>query len=498
MNFRSILASFVGEDRRGRTAVVFHQRGYTYEGLFRFAAMIVGSIKGVSKDLRILILVKNPLAHIVACLAADSVAEVVGHLHPGTDPRLLDQLANEFKPDVLITDLAPLVEYAGISSKIPQVLSLEEIGLENPPEDFALRVLQPGRKGTPTSTILFTSGSVGLPKGVVLPEDNIPRNAETIRNVLSLTQHDVGAMFGPLTMGMNQIYVFAHLLCGAAMVLEENFLSPNDVLADFVKYGVTGFSTIPSAIDIMLTRCEPRLLDALPLRYIRIGAGRFLAEKIRALQQRFPGLRVFKTYGLTEIGLATVLDSDDPEAAYDSVGKSAEGVTVEIVNEEGASLPPYSTGEVVVSGAHQMREYYHDRRETAATLKGGRIHTGDLGYQDCHGNVFITDRLKDMLKIAGESIHPGKIEEVVGRMRGVLEAVAIAIEDPVTGEAAEVFVEPDGTAGISPGDILKHCRSELPSRLVPKSVVIMEKLPRTASGKVDRLKLKARRNFDSS
>ena len=498
MNFRSILSSFMGEDRRRRTAVIFHQRGYTYEELFGFAAVLAGDLKGISKDLRILVQVKNPLAHVVACLAADTVAEGVGHLHAGTEPRLLVQLASEFKPDVLITDLTPLAESDEIGSKIPKVLSLAENWLESPPQDVALRVFQGAQKGTPTSTVLFTSGSAGLPKGVVLPEENIPRNAETIRNVLSLTEHDVGAMFAPLTMGMNQIYVFAHLICGAAIVLEENFLSPNDRVADFAKYGVTGFSTIPAALDIMLARCDSRVLEALPLRYIRIGAGRFPAEKIRALQQRFPGLRVFKTYGLTEIGLVTVLDSDDPAAAYDSVGKPADGVAVEIVNDDGTSLPPYSSGEVVVSGAHQMREYYHDPGETAATLKGGRIHTGDLGYQDRQGYVFITDRLKDMLKIAGESIHPAKIEEVVGRMRGVIEAAVVAIEDPVTGEAAEVFVEPDGTAGISPRDILKHCRSELPARLVPKSVVIVEKLPRTATGKVDRIKLRAQRNFDSS
>ncbi|UCD81077.1 MAG: acyl--CoA ligase [Desulfobacterales bacterium] len=490
MNLRSILSGFMREDRRRRTAVIFRGRGYTYEELFGYTAVLAGKIKAVSNGLRILVQVQNPLTYIVACLAADTTADVVGQLHAGSDWRLLSRLADEFTPDILITDLKSSAASDEIGSKIPDVLSLPEIWPDSPAQDAAASLFRAAPKEAPTSTVLFTSGSTGLPKGVVLPEDNIPRNAQTIRHVLALGEHDVGAMFGPLTMGMNQIYVFAHLIAGAAIVLADNFLSPNDIVADFAKHGVTGFSTIPAAIDIMLTRCEPRVLDALPLRYIRIGAGRFSAEKIGTLQERFPGLRVFKTYGLTEIGLVTVLGPEDPAAAYDSVGRPMAGVAVEILDDDGASLPPYSTGELVVSGAHQMREYYRDHEETAATLKEGRIHTGDLGYQNANGYVFITGRRKDMLKIAGESIHPARIEQIVAGMKGVRDAAAIAIEDPVTGEAAKVFVEPDGTAKISPRDILQHCRSELPGRLVPKSVKIVDRLPRTASGKVDRLKLR--------
>lgn len=496
MNLRSLLPYFIMENMRHRTAVIFRKQRYPYSELFGYIAVVAAKIKAISGGPRILIQVKNPLAYIVACLAADTVGDVIGQLHVGTAPRLLCRLAGDFKPDILITDLKHIADDEKIGSKIPRVLLLTRIWPEKPPEDVALSAFQSAQKGTPTSTVLFTSGSTGLSKGVVLPEDNIPRNAETIRNVLSLSEHDVGAMFGPLTMGMNQIYVFAHLLCGAAILLEEGFLSPNDIVADFAMHGVTGFSTIPAAIEIMLTRCEPRVLDALPLRYIRIGAGRFSAEKICTLQQRFPGVQVFKTYGLTEIGLVTALGPDDPAAAYDSVGKPVDGVTVEIVDGDGMPLASLTPGKVVVSGTHQMREYHQNPQETAATLKDGRIHTGDLGYQDRNGYVFITDRQKDMIKIAGESIHPAEIEQVVGKVRGVLEAAVIAIEDPITGEAAKVFVECDGALKISPHDILRHCRSKLPGRLVPKSVVIVKRLPRTSSGKVDRLKLRAHRNYD--
>ncbi len=413
-------------------------------------------------------------------------------LHVSTEHRLLQQLLDDFKPNVLITDLEHIAKDEGISSRIPQVLLLTEIWPENPLTNVrgsASEFRRWGQRQTQTSTVLFTSGSTGLPKGVVLPETNIPKNAEIISNLLTLCEQDVGALFGPLTMGMNQIYVMAHLMSGAAILLEENFLSPNDIAANFAKHAVTGFSTIPAAIDILMTRCEPRVLDTLRLRYIRIGAGRFPKDKVRMVLERFAGIQVIKTYGLTEIGLATVLDSDASSAVCDSVGKAVADVTVEIVDEDGLPLPPYAKGEVVVSGAHQMVKYFNNRQETAATIRNGRIHTGDLGYKDRDGYLFITDRLKEMIKIAGESIHPGKIEQVIGRIKGVIDAVVIPVEDPIMGEAAKAMVETDPAAVLSSQDILKHCRNHLPSRLVPKSVVVLNKLPRTASGKVDRKQL---------
>lgn len=497
MDLHSLLLSIVDKDKQHRTALFYDQRSYTYDDLLGFVERVIAEINRMACDPDILILVQNPLNYIIACLASDIAGVISYKLHHGTNATSLFQLVNDIEPDIMMTDLKHIAEDEQICSRVPNVLLLSQKLLSSPIQNHCLDANLLTKKNNRTSTVLFTSGSTGKAKGVWLPEHNIPRNVEIIRDVLSISEHDVGAIVGPLTMGMNLIYVYAHLSSGAAILIEEGFLSPNDTIEHFISHKVTGFSTIPVAVNIMLTRCDRRKLNALSLRYIRIGAGRFTTENFSILKRQFSNLQVFKTYGLTEIGLVSVLCSDDPITVLDSVGKPVPGVKIDVVSNNGLPLPPFSEGEVVVSGKHQMLAYYQNQQDTAAVIKEGRIYTGDIGYKDHNGFLFITDRRKNMIKIAGESIHPGEIENVICRIRGVSDAAVIAMKDTITGEAAKAFVEMENSTDLTSNDILKHCRLKLPVRIAPRSVKIVEKLPRLASGKIDRHKLKRLADTDA-
>jgi long-chain acyl-CoA synthetase len=338
----------------------------------------------------------------------------------------------------------------------------------------------PPADGQPVACVNLTSGTTGAPKGVLLPPRNLLRNAELFAKYFGLRPEDRTCLVLPLYFGMNKIALLAHLRLGATVILESGFATPNTALAAMSRDSATGLCAVPAACHALLARGDLRRYPQPHLRYLRIGAGRVSAALMEALRRAFPAADIFTTYGLTEIGLVTCLSADEHARRPDSVGRPIEEVEVTVT---GGGAGP---GEVVVRGDHAALGYGGDRDATAAVFREDGIHTGDLGRLDKAGYLFLTGRLKELIKSGGENVHPGEIEAVLLAHPAVADCAVVGTPDPWLGEAVRAYVAlRPGAVGDGPA-LMRHCVQALPPIRRPKRIVIMESIPRNAVGKVIR------------
>jgi len=336
------------------------------------------------------------------------------------------------------------------------------------------RTKRPGEE--PAACVNLTSGTTGAARGVLLPDRNLLRNAELFAKYFGLRPDDRTCLVLPLYFGMNKIALLAHLRLGATVLLEEGFATPNTALQSMSRESATGLCAVPAACHALLARGDLERYPQPHLRYLRIGAGRVSAALMDGLRRAFPGADVFTTYGLTEIGLVTCLSAGEHARRPDSVGRPIEEVQVTVA----------ADGEVVVRGAHAALGYEGDPEATAEVFREDGIHTGDLGRLDEEGYLFLTGRLKDLIKSGGENVHPAEIEAALLAHPAVADCAVVGTPDPWLGEAARAYVAlRPGTAGDVPA-LMRHCVEALPPIRRPKRIDILERIPRNAVGKVIR------------
>jgi acyl-CoA synthetase (AMP-forming)/AMP-acid ligase II len=341
----------------------------------------------------------------------------------------------------------------------------------------------PAERADPTgeavACVNLTSGTTGAARGVLLPDRNLLRNAELFAKYFGLRPDDRTCLVLPLYFGMNKIALLAHLRLGATVLLEEGFATPNSALASMSRESATGLCAVPAACHALLARGDLERYPQTRLRYLRIGAGRVSTALMDSLRRAFPAAEIFTTYGLTEIGLVTCLSSDEHARRPDSVGRPIDEVDVRVAG-NGAE------GEVVVSGGHAALGYEGDPAATAETFHADGIHTGDLGRMDEEGYLFLTGRLKDLIKSGGENVHPAEIEAVLLAHPAVADCAVVGTPDPWLGEAARAYVAlRPGSAGDAPA-LMRYCVEALPPIRRPKRIDILERIPRNAVGKVMR------------
>jgi acyl-CoA synthetase (AMP-forming)/AMP-acid ligase II len=279
--------------------------------------------------------------------------------------------------------------------------------------------------GEPVACVNLTSGTTGTAKGVLLPERNLQRNAELFAKYFGLRPDDRTCLVLPLYFGMNKIALLAHLRLGATVLLEPGFATPNTALFAMSREAATGLCAVPAACQALLARGDLQRHPQPHLRYLRIGAGRVPAALLDGLRRAFPAAEIFTTYGLTEVGLVTCLSADEHARRPDSVGRPIAEVALRIEGHGGAE-----PAEVVVRADHAALGYDGDSVATAQVFREDGIHTGDVGRLDEAGYLFLTGRLKDLIKSGGENVHPAEIEAVLLAHPAVADCAVVGVPDP--------------------------------------------------------------------
>jgi acyl-CoA synthetase (AMP-forming)/AMP-acid ligase II len=340
------------------------------------------------------------------------------------------------------------------------------------------------------ATIIYTSGTTGRPKGVMLSHGNLAANTASIVRYLGLQAVDRGVAVLPFQFSYGNSVLHTHLAVGAELLVEDSFAYPHAVLQRMVDEGVTGFSGVPSTFALLLARCRLRDFDLRCLRYVTQAGGPMRQATIRELRTQLPAVRLFIMYGQTE---ATARLSYLPPERLDdkpgSVGIAIPDVDIAVMRSDGTQANAGEAGEIVARGPNVMQGYLDDAVATRETLRGGWLHTGDIGYLDDDGMLFVTGRATEMIKVGAFRISPQEVEEVIGAMPGVAEVGVTAVPDDIQGQAIKAVVVLRPGERLDIRSIKAQCRRQLATYKVPKIVEFSAALPYTATGKLQRLRL---------
>lgn len=346
------------------------------------------------------------------------------------------------------------------------------------------------RAGLPLA-ICYTSGTTGRPKGAVIDQFTVAFRALKLMYDLRLGPDDVMHMTTPMFHISCLILSLAAIQRGATQVIVPQF-DYEATTAAMLRHRVTFINTVPTILSMMLARADfrPEILSG--LRLIMYTAAPMSLPLLRKLASVYKGDLV-QFLGQTEDLPQTVLTPEDHRNALagiaphrlESVGRPCANVELMICNDAGEALPPGDIGEIVTRGATAMSGYWNLAEESARTLKDGWIFSGDLGYRDEDGYVYLAGRKKHMIIRGGENVYPSEVEPVLLDAPGVRDAVVLGLPDDTWGEIVVAAVVPDGPSPDATA-IIGHCRSRLASYRCPERVVFVDELPLNAAGKVVR------------
>jgi long-chain acyl-CoA synthetase len=336
--------------------------------------------------------------------------------------------------------------------------------------------------------LIYTSGTTGKPKGIMSAHCNIDFATGSIIKYLENVPEDIIICSLPLSFDYGLYQMLMAFKIGGTLVLERSFAFPGHFLNQIAAEKVTGLPGVPTLFSILL-RMNLESFDLRSLRYVTSTGAVFPARQIHDLVSRLPWATFYSMYGVSETKRALYLPPQELGSRPDSVGVAIPGTEVWIVDESGDRLGPDRVGELVIRGPHVMQGYWRDSELTAQRFRRGPLpgesvfYSGDLFRMDSEGFMYFVGRKDEMFKSRGERVAPREIEDVLCALPGVEDAAVIDVADPILGQAVKAFVVSNG-AGLTERDIILHCREHLEDYLVPKYVVLVDSLPKSANGKV--------------
>jgi acyl-CoA synthetase (AMP-forming)/AMP-acid ligase II len=333
--------------------------------------------------------------------------------------------------------------------------------------------------------LMYTSGTTGRPKGVMISHANLAwKNLAHIIE-FGFTDADLGLACGPLYhVGALDLTTTSLIAAGATTIIHRSF-EATAVVDELERSRVTTVWLAPAMVNAIMALPDIEQRDLSSVRLVINGGEKMPIPLIERIQRTFPSAWFADAYGLTEtVSGDTFLDRNNLVSKLGSVGRPCLYLELDIWDEQGGSLPAGERGEIVMRGPKIFKGYWRDPDATAAAFAGGWFHTGDIGVRDDDGYLFIVDRFKDMIVSGGENIASSEVERVLYEHASVLEAAVVGRPDDRWGEVPVAFVvlRPDRVA--TADDLLEHCRTQLARFKVPKEVTFLQALPRNPSGKV--------------
>jgi len=343
------------------------------------------------------------------------------------------------------------------------------------------------------ASLMFTSGSTGRPRGVMVSHRNIIANTESIVQYLHLTKNDRIMTVLPFHYCFGTSLLHTHLGVGASLVIDPRFMYPEKILERMAQTECTGFAGVPSHFQILLRKSSLRKKTFPHLRYVQQAGGHLAPSVVRELREALPAAQIFVMYGQTEAtARLSYVSPEHLDVKSGSIGKAIPGVTLRVLDQSGADVPPGQIGEIVAEGANVTRGYWCEPEESARCFRDGRLYTGDLGTVDEDGFIYVLDRAKDFLKCGGKRISCRQLEETLLEFDELLEAAVVGVKDDILGEAVKAFVVSRNSHldGLEQR-VLEFCKEHLAHQFLPKEIVVLDSLPKNSAGKVLKLKLKS-------
>jgi long-chain acyl-CoA synthetase len=481
-----------GED--SAEAILYRGSAMTYGKLRENVVRVAGALleQGYQKGDRIGVLSEN---------SPFSIAAYLGIIRAGLT-------AVPFQTEITVGALSEIVSTTGmravfVSNRFRKRVRpwIEELGLSLLPEHYGDYPLGSGKFAFPEiapardlAALMFTSGSTGSPKGVMVTHGNIECNTRDIISYMGLSSQERVMVVLPFHYCFGLSLLHTHLMTGGSVVLNNEFkLFPEVVLMEMQRKECTGLAGVPSTYQILLRRSRFRELAFPHLRWFQQAGGKLPGSCIQEILTSFPKVKYFLMYGQTE---ATArLSYLPPERLADKLGSIGQGLPstrLEVLKADGVPVMPGSdeTGEIVAAGDNITLGYWNDPLETSKYFRHGKLHTGDIARVDSDGFIFIVEREREMIKSGGNRVSAKEIEDVIAELPEVVEVAVVGAPHELLGEAIKAFVVTTPNARIAPQNVEAHCRRRLPAFKVPEEVLFLPSMIHNSSGKVLKQELK--------
>lgn len=352
------------------------------------------------------------------------------------------------------------------------------------------RTCTSGEDSRGLAALLYTSGSTGTPRGVMLTHGNMTAALGMVNDYLEIGPQDIIHSALPLSSSYGLYQLLIGLASGATVVLDQGFAFPASCLARMQREQATVVAAVPTMLGWMARSPLLERHDLSRVRLVTSAAAALPAAHALALKRRLPQARVCVMYGQTECKRISYLDPDELEAHPDSVGRGLKGQDHRVIDADGKSVRPGEVGELIVRGPHVMRGYWRRPDESARKLRKlgsdaeSWLFTGDAFTVDAAGLLRFAGRKDEIMKIGGHKVSPAEIESVLCQIPEVLEAAVVGVADEQWGQVAAAFVVKMDGSSLHADDVRRYCSQRLRGYMVPRVVVFRNSLPKSASGKI--------------
>ena len=444
--------------------------------------------RGIGAGDVLAIMLPNSLELLIGMLGAWCVGAAVTPVNPTFTARELDYQLADSGAKLLLAQPGTV---AGIDLITPEQMREQPTvsTAAEPASPTGPTAVHPDIAHDQLALLVYTSGSTGQPKGVMLDHANAHAMTGQMVESFGLTEADHALLVLPL-FHVNSIMVsfLSPISVGGRVTVLDRF-QPGTFLAAIESFRPTYFSAVPAIYARLAELPETTTLDASSLRFAICGAAPVSKELLERVERRF-GISLVEGYGLTETTCACACNPVNGVRKPGTVGPALHGAQIAVVDPEGHPVPAGERGEVVVAGPTIMRGYLGRPDATAETVRDGWLHTGDVGILDEDGYLSIVDRIKDMIIRGGENLYPKEIEAVLAEHEAVLEAAVIGAPHPLLGEVpvAQVVLVPGTTTTID--ELLEHCRKLLAKIKVPVRLEIVSDFVRNPVGKIDKPRMR--------
>lgn len=484
-----------------RLALICEDRKLTFSEYRRAIAGLARRLQqlGASGE-RAAILMPNCLEMPIAVLASMTAHAYVAPMNPNYSDRELEPLLKDASPKLVITtpEFRERVERFARAMGIPHVLVAGEgsNSVESWLAEGVNRLPEPLPGANDQAMMFFTGGTTGLPKGAEHRHRHIMAFCRLEAAFFSTLQYDkeVSLSVAPLFHIFGHHHAVIHpLYIGSTHVLVRQY-KPDIVLQQLAKHKVTLFAGGPSTVYVGLLASELMKSSDLSSLKICCAGGSACSQDLLENWQKTTGCPILEGVGMSE-GAPYANNPAVGKRKVLSVGLPPPETEIHIVDlDTGTQVQPANTrGEIRVKGPQMIESYRNRPEETAYTIRGGWIYTGDIGYFDDEGYLFVVDRKKEMIISGGYNIYPREVDEVLNSHPDTLEVATVGMKDDFRGEIPKAFVvlKPGRTTSVD--DLLAYCRERLVEYKVPRAVEFLPALPKTGAGKIDKLKLRGLR-----
>lgn len=486
-----------------KKAVVFKGEYLTYRELCRRIASMAEQLakEGVEQGDRVCFSAVSKPEMVAAYMAVQACGAVAVFLDKNGTPENMAAIYEEAGAKLLLTD-KPMKEYA----EKCRVLSLRELyrqmgewqqdGGSDLDAGLQKKKISPAEEDL--AELLFTTGTTGKPKGVMLTYKAVYHILANTIEGIGIREGDILLLPLPLNHSFALRVLRAVLYRGATVVLQNGFTFAKEVENNVVNHGCNAMACVPASYEVMKSQMQDAFAGTLGgMRFIEFSAGSLSIQQRKEITALLPAVQIYNTWGSSESGGAIfcdVCEAVKSEERAGTLGKPLAGkVQIMITDSDGKEMESNESypGRMALRGDMQMAGYWNNEELTAQTLRDGWLLTGDMAYLDADGYVFMLGRADDIINVGGEKVSPLEVENIAGQCEGVRECACIGVDDPdgIYGQIPVLFVAADSC--YSEEELRKFIASKAERYKIPQKYVLIESIPRNRMQKVDRNRLKS-------